>query len=194
MWADTTDSLLTRCQFFEIIVRIAHERYLYQDTTPAEKVKSLVEEFILPNSPSSNAFKTRRQKIYTYEVNQHLETNIRQLQVLYNNLNQSKTGIRISEAKKMVNTIIPSLSAQEIMKAYSFSKMHIVDEDEDSESYFKLSFVEFLEFLCRVSDLVNSKDVKPEDQLIWMLEKLQKSYDFVKKEPNTHGRRLSFLG
>lgn len=112
---------------------MALEKYHYSNITPLEKVQSLVEEFIIPNSPTSNAFKTRREKIYTFEVNQHLWTNISQLKILYNNLDQTKSGIRLSDAKKMANTVYPSLHVNEVMKAYSFCKMHIVDEEEDAD-------------------------------------------------------------
>lgn len=51
--SDNDDSALCRYEFYEILVRMAKEKYVAKGTVPtcAEALTKLLTEFVLPNSP-----------------------------------------------------------------------------------------------------------------------------------------------
>jgi len=45
------------------------------------------------------------------------------------------------------------INKNDCLYCYGMSKMTLVNENGDSQSYFQIKFVEFLEMICRVADL-----------------------------------------
>ena len=45
------------------------------------------------------------------------------------------------------------LSYKDAVFCYGMSKMTLANENEDSQKYLKMIFVEFLEMICRVADV-----------------------------------------
>jgi len=64
------------------------------------------------------------------------------------------------------------ISEKEIIRCFAFSKMTVLDELDDRQSYFKMHFTEYLEFLCRVAYHLYHKEFKNATGISGMLEKL----------------------
>jgi hypothetical protein len=61
-----------------------------------------------------------------------------------------------------------SIKDKDVVNLFAYSKMTIIDEMRGRDAYFHLEFVEFLEFICRVSHHIYRGDkqfAKPEDGL-----------------------------
>ena len=157
---------LRRPAFFEILLRIAAAKY--RDTgfcnSYHESLSYFFKDYVIPMTRDASTItdKFRETEIWTLDVNDILQTNLINLKKLYNT-----TASRIKEKyfnlRQAINLIQEDshikLLERDIIACFSYSKMTVLDDD-DRQSYIKLGFVEFLDFLCRISDL----GIKQEDQ------------------------------
>jgi hypothetical protein len=166
---DNPQQELCRYEFFEIIARIAMCKYQDLPLTQAEMTQKLLEEHIFKYCDSSQAIKFRREKLYTYDVNSLLEANLSNCQILFSKYKvKSGRWISLDLYKKIIKSAGIALKDEEIIKIYAFSKMSILDEMGNADSYDKMLFVEFLESIGRLSNAAfQDKDI----ELVEMMEK-----------------------
>lgn len=150
---DNPQQELCRYEFFEIIVRMAMFKYQDLPLSPAEMTQKLIEEHIFKYSDPSLAIKFRREKLYCNDVNDLLEANLTNCQTLFTK-NRERLGrwISLEGYKRMIAKAGFNLKEEDIIKAYAFSKMSILDEMSSADSYDRMVFVEFLESLGRLSN------------------------------------------
>lgn len=164
---DNPQQELCRYEFFEIIVRMAMFKYQDLKMTVAEMTAKLIQEHIFKYSDPSQAVKFRREKLYNSEVNSVLEANLSQCQILFAK-HKERLGrwISLEGYKKMVSNAGINLKEENIIKVYAFSKMSILDEMANGDSYDRLVFVEFLETLGRLSnEIFNEVEISLDEKI-----------------------------
>jgi len=182
------DKALMRHELLEALVRIAIERFGGKGACGdvSECVQHLIEETILPNLPTEakhdpNDF--RRNRMYFEPVDLMLKAHMKPLKLVYSihcELGKvaGKARFGLSEWLLLVKAgglLGHGISARECRLAFYFSRMLVIDEVKSRHRAQTLSFVEFLEALCRLADmfsvpsdedLAKHKAVNPIDWLI----------------------------
>eukprot|EP00358_Blepharisma_japonicum_P002317 CAMPEP_0202950964 /NCGR_PEP_ID=MMETSP1395-20130829/27473_1 /ASSEMBLY_ACC=CAM_ASM_000871 /TAXON_ID=5961 /ORGANISM="Blepharisma japonicum, Strain Stock R1072" /LENGTH=112 /DNA_ID=CAMNT_0049656865 /DNA_START=143 /DNA_END=478 /DNA_ORIENTATION=- len=109
---------------------------------------------------TAKAAKFRKEKLYNLEVNDILEANLSNLQNIFTKYRE-KLGrwLSFKSIRALVDKAKITINDDELIKVYAFSKMSILNEMDSDGAHYKMQFVEFLDFLGRLSDLVCNEDI-----------------------------------
>lgn len=144
---------LCRYEFLEIIVRLAICKYQDLPLTQAQMTQKMIEDHIFKYADPSQAIKFRREKLYTNEVNNILEANLSNCQELFKKYRERMgRWISLEGYKKLIKNSGLQIKDEVVVKVFAFSKMSILDEMNNADSYDRMVFVEFLESIGRLSN------------------------------------------
>lgn len=164
---------LVRYQFTELLVRIAHDRYLRPKIvqTITEALKLLINEKIGPSLTQNNS-NTWREKEYLCET---VDVILKAYKPIIDNIFKTYSGRKslpgqkpfmcIEEFRQMCfdGKIIPEkFPARELDGCFVLAMMVQVDELFEKK-HVEMTFVEFLEALCRVCWYIRIKDDEKEE-------------------------------
>ena len=128
----------------------------------------VIHNYVLPLQPQLISWqKWREQELWTADVNDLLEINIRFLRKLYDKIVVSKvptskfnrvvdvnpTMVSVDQARHVLGSgVIPDVDDRLVTKAFYLSKMTVVNENESSNyEYTYLHFAEFIEMIGRIA-------------------------------------------
>ncbi|CAG9314269.1 unnamed protein product [Blepharisma stoltei] len=170
---DNPDKELCRYEFYEIIVRLALCKYQDLPLTPAQMTEKLLNDHIFKYAMTAKAAKFRKEKLYNLEVNDILEANLSNLQNIFTKYRE-RLGrwLSFKSIRALVDKAKIIINDDELIKVYAFSKMSILNEMDSDGAHYKMQFVEFLDFLGRLSDLVCNEDIPIYSKLDLILEKI----------------------
>mmetsp|Transcript_1708 Transcript_1708/g.3644 ORF Transcript_1708/g.3644 Transcript_1708/m.3644 type:complete len:893 (+) Transcript_1708:276-2954(+) len=189
---DNPDRDLCRYEFFEILVRMALCKYQDLPIRPVEMVKRLLEEHIFKYATPSQASNFRRERIFTLPVNDLLEANQSHLSTLFNKYKErSGRFLVIDSVKTILEKSGLSINERELVKAFAFAKMTVVDEQNSGGIHTKMQFVEFNEFFCRLSDLLFPQEAPLEDKLVKTMDAIFPPHNLHRKPVNDYGSEPS---
>jgi hypothetical protein len=135
---------LCRYEFYEILVRIAKERYKDQGicSNVSDSLDCLINEYVLRFSEPGPWQDFRDFTLWTLEVNDLYEANLNNLRKIHNKMTLKQA------IKLMTRKVKTGLSSYKITYCFGMSKMTIMDEMRKPRSH-SLQLVEFLEFIGR---------------------------------------------
>ena len=176
---------LTRCEFLEILVRIANRKYreTFRVKTHVEAFKMLLNELVKDEDIDCYLF--RESKLWQLSVDDLLRGNLNELRYIYNLNSAEGKFLRLENIKNLINVRCKLNIAQgDLLEIYGKSKMTVVDEGKDMERYDYLTFEEFLEFLGRIADrYIEKEEMSITDKFTLLLTRLLKSYRLEIKPP-----------
>eukprot|EP01022_Parablepharisma_sp_SALTPOND_P016538 TRINITY_DN2451_c0_g1_i1.p1 TRINITY_DN2451_c0_g1~~TRINITY_DN2451_c0_g1_i1.p1 ORF type:complete len:1113 (+),score=77.31 TRINITY_DN2451_c0_g1_i1:8406-11744(+) len=186
---------LCRHEFVEILVRIANRKYKEtgRAKTHAEAVKLLLEEILKGEDFGISSF--RETKVWTLVVDDLLRGNLPELKQVFW---QNSTNGKYISLKSAINLIRKKcgmrIPEKDIIKAYGYSKMTLVDELGQIQEYKQMLFEEFLEFIVRIPETQPvAKHLAIEDKLDRFLAKLLAKHQLIKKPPYSPENLLQLL-
>ncbi|CAI2387721.1 unnamed protein product [Moneuplotes crassus] len=140
---------LCRYEFYEILVRIANDRYKKHGdvATYAEALEHLIQHNILPYSFPKPWKEFRDKILWTLEVNDIFQVNIDSLREINNKMSLEKC------IDLMTNKINSGLNLFQVTHCFGMSRMTIMDEMRKPVSI-HLKLTEFLEFIGRCANLM----------------------------------------
>lgn len=194
---DNPDRDLCRYEFFEILVRMALCKYQDMPMKPVDMLKKLLDEHIFKYATPSVASNFRRERIYTLPVNDLLEANQTQLTTvsarqLFNKYRErSGRWILVEAIKTILEKAGLSCNERELVKAFAFAKMTVVDEQSSQGAHTKMQLVEFNEFFCRLADLIYPGELPLEDKLVLAMDAIFNSNGLHRKPVNDYGSEPS---
>lgn len=161
---------LNRYKFIEIIVRLAHTKYVDAGvyTSVSEALTVLLNKFILPHSEGKMAVQGfRDQHLWKLDVDDMLNANYQNIQAVFRQFCTRGTLVAKSfslenalDLVHLLNQTFPKSFKyiadvnQKVTLAYSLSKMTIENEAQEFHKYHSMELVEFMEFLGRLSQLL----------------------------------------
>ena len=154
---ENPDRALCRYEFFEILVRIAGQKYKETKivSTYAQAFEKLITELVIPKYCAIPWQDFREEYLWkNREVNLTLDVNSEGLQKIFNKYIDKKTKIMSyqSAIDIMVKDSIARVSFREATFAYGMSKMSVIYEMAKGPNPFKkMIYVEFLEYICRIA-------------------------------------------
>ena len=164
---ENDDNSLMRFEFLEILVRVAIARYIQTKALDdvSEAVEELCEKIILPNLCDEALVipdEFRKERMYFEEVQQVLLPHLRWLRALFAMFVGTGTSRRYMEMEpffKLMESIDicnarTGISRSELKLIFGWCTMSPADELK-RERLCGLSWVDFLEALCRVADLLS---------------------------------------
>lgn len=157
---------LVRFQFMEILVRIALDKYFKSGICAyqSEAVSCLLDRHILANLGHVSAQKWRDDRYFYMSVETSLKSNMSLLQYIYSCFSKRKVKpgqkpfMCLDEFSEIIlksNLLNDNFTAREIAIAFNLSMMTQVQE-LDTDRQYQMSFIEFLEAISRVSDMINN--------------------------------------
>ncbi|CAI2364707.1 unnamed protein product [Moneuplotes crassus] len=190
---DNPDRDLCRYEFYEIIARLAREKYYNTKiySSLAEATERFLEDIFDRCDHYWSWQKWREEKLWTYRVDQLFKANLPQLQKIYKSYhNHGKKWMDLDDVTDLITRAMPeivnttekanneesklnekfkskskvgkdeddSLKPKNIITlSYCYSKMTVIDEmGGDKDNYDRLQFVEFLEFIGRIANTIDS--------------------------------------
>ena len=162
------DKALMRHEFLEAFVRIAHKKFGHQIPDTSEAVEKLLDKHVIPNMPAEavdeNIF--RRQRLYVEATDKILASHQDGLKVIYeiySNLHPvgGKPNFGVSEWYQLLEDVgilkgpLAEVTTREVRFAFFHSKVLINDEVQFRRRLLSLNFLEFLEAVSRLSDIMH---------------------------------------
>lgn len=138
-----------------MIVRIANFRYKEQNIvkTTVEGIERVLYELIYPKAKTNDGETFRKYKCYNVKTNEILKKNEPQLRRIYQSYTHSKKNyIMMPECQQYVRKLGLSVSEMMVGAIYAESMQTIQDTIRDQTRPNMMKFVEFLVFLCRISE------------------------------------------
>ena len=155
--SDIPADKLNRFEFMEILVRLANIKFIETKKIKGfdEATAHLIEDYIMPNYTPEPWQEFREKELWTIDVNDILEANQEHLRKIYNSfLSQLHKAMDLRDClTACMHTGPIDVSEKDIALAYGMSKMTVVDELKHYKQYGKMEFVEWLEFIGRISDI-----------------------------------------
>jgi hypothetical protein len=188
---------LGRYAFLEILVRMALCKYQDLQVRPVEMLRRLLEEHVLKYGTPSQASLFRKEKIYSLPVNDLLEANHSQLVAVSPTQLFSKYRERNGKwlVLESIRTILDkaglSVNDRELVKAFAFSKMSVVDESTSGAAHTRMQLVEFMEFFCRLADLLSPVDEPLEVKIEQAMDAIFSANGLYRKRVNDYGSEPS---
>ena len=161
---------LNRYKFIEIIVRLAHAKFVDTGvyTAVSEALSVLLNKFILPHSEVKMPVQGfRDHHLWKLDVDDMLNANFQNLQTVFRQFCTRGTSISksfsLENALDLVHLLNQSFPKsfkyiadvnQKVTLAYSLSKMTIENEAQEFHKYHAMELVEFMEFLGRLAQLL----------------------------------------
>ena len=149
---------LWRYEFYEILVRIANERYRKHGHCSSiyDALEYLINDHILPYSNPGQWQEFRDKTLWTLEVNDLFEANLENLKKVNNKITLKKAH------DLMWAKLKTGLSNSEITYCFGMSRMTIMDEMRKTFTN-HLLFVEFLEFIGRWAQFIKFEKGSEDD-------------------------------
>jgi len=169
---------LCRHEFLEVLVRIADEKYRKSGiwkTLPTALGHLLNHNLFKHSNFIQNAQKFRDENLWTIRIDDLMFANMANIRNIYNMIlikpNIVCTLERVEEFWKQLDL---SISTKMVKLAFSLCKMTISDDIVDREKYLCISFVEFLEFISRLAQLLfkKNKSMPLFDKIFYILQKM----------------------
>eukprot|EP01017_Pseudomicrothorax_dubius_P024524 TRINITY_DN2605_c0_g1_i1.p2 TRINITY_DN2605_c0_g1~~TRINITY_DN2605_c0_g1_i1.p2 ORF type:complete len:419 (+),score=96.01 TRINITY_DN2605_c0_g1_i1:266-1522(+) len=157
---DNPDSRLCRFEFIEAVLRLALTRFFEQGGKVSQA--AVFEKFMdtVVRGKFRNATEEcenfRRRFVYSLGVNDVLACNMEMVEKLYKKYTDKRIGVvTLENARQLVQESLIFLPDRDVVAAFSYSKMSLINELEQTTrySYTTLLFSEFLEFIVRIADL-----------------------------------------
>lgn len=162
-----------RHHFIELILRLSQAKYLDLELPSSTKLSNFLNQYVFANFQFSRPSRFRKEKLYNLEVNEILEKNTANLQSLLNKYkDESGRWLSFPSAITLLSSVGWSLQFEDLLKSFAYSKMTIIDESNLENTYDKLQFIEMVEFLCRVIDLIANEDQTLDQKLLNYLQTL----------------------
>ena len=160
------DKALMRYEFIECLVRMAHARFKGGIDDVSECVDFLFDEVILRNVSPETLLRTddfRRERLYFEEVERGFAPHLKPLRIVYDKYSMmrpdgGKPSFSLVEWTTVLNDgrlIGDELTMREARLCFWWSKMVVADEVRSRHKFLTLSWVEFLEALARIADMIN---------------------------------------
>ena len=112
----------------------------------------LLDEYIYPNARFMHGSVFRKKYCYNMKVNEIYEKNANQIQKLYDSFtHMKKKYITVAETKEFVRKMELNISELMVGAMYAESMQTIVDNMSDPTKPDQMNYVEFLVFLCRIT-------------------------------------------
>lgn len=157
---------MVRYEFMEILVRIAHDRFVRNKicTNVADALQKLFRDHILKFMMSMDTNKWRKEMYVCEEVDLVLKAHKLILDVIFKKYSGKKTlpgkkaFMCLDEFRNLCNDaglVNDHFASREIDSCFALAMMTQVDE-LNMKKHIEMSFVEFLEAICRAFDLSNS--------------------------------------
>ncbi len=169
--AETTERALCRCEFFEILLRIASAKYKEQGTVEFhhEALERLLAD-LCASSVRVSPQEFRKQQVWTLRIDDLLRGNLPGLNKVFDRYASfPKRVLSVGGALKLRHDCGLELSDLEVVSAYSRSKMTIIQEVELAAAYKQMTFDEFLEFVVRIADATYRREATLEQKLDTLL-------------------------
>ena len=165
------DKCLMRMEFIEALIRMAIIKYKDDcEGDISDAVGMLVEKCLAPNIPEQGQLDCdifRRERFYSAEVDAVLTSHMDVLELSYKKYKNFKpiAGTALfcipqwleflSDCSLIGEDEAGDFTAREAMTSFFNSRMFVVDEIKSRNKYITLGFVDFLEAICRVADMVS---------------------------------------
>lgn len=167
---------LTRYEFLEILVRIAHDRYIRtkQLKSISKAVTQLFDNYLLPYMTHFDSNLWRTQRFWTEDVESIFKTHKVILDAIYNKysgrkiLPGQKPFVSIDEFRDLCNEaqlLNDFFTSRDIELVYGLAMMTRVDE-LFKKQHVEMKYLEFLEAIGRLCEMANHKgnqDLSNED-------------------------------
>lgn len=153
---ENPDKQLIRFEFIELLVRISADKYLRHAKAAniTEAFEMLLKDNVSLGSQAKQWQGFRVNFLWTVDVNDVLDANLELLRKVYKSyltpVQQYMTihnAIDLLEKKAEIG-----LATKDVIFCFGMSKMTIPNENDNSERYNILYFVEFLELIGRIAD------------------------------------------
>ena len=148
---------LSRLEFYEVIVRMASVKY--KESGKWEKysqaVKMLIEDDLMVFSNIQKWQEWREKELWTLDVNDILYANTDNLKKIFKTFYTSKkSNMDLNDAFTLMVRRTGFLPAEkEVITCFGMWKMTVTNEIARRSDYNSISFVEFYEFIARVSEV-----------------------------------------
>ena len=155
---------LVRFQFMEILVRIALDKYFKSGicTSQSQAVLNLMDNNIILNLGHVSAQKWRSERYFFMSVETVIKANMALLQYTYSSYSSKKVKpgqkpfMCLEEFNDIIlkaNMLNENFTAREIAIAFNLAMMTQVQE-LDTDRQYQMIFIEFLEAISRVADMI----------------------------------------
>ncbi|CAI2385868.1 unnamed protein product [Moneuplotes crassus] len=175
---DNPDKLLCRYEFYEILVRIANQKYIKSKALSSlpMAVARLLTENIFENSEHVLSGQLWREDyLWTINIDDLYKANLSSLKSIFVMFRKKRTNYWSLKDSLYVcrNELDINIEAKEVQLAFSLAKMTVVDEMEESEKLDRLEFVEYLEFIARLGQIVFIKNstMGLYDKIVYIMQK-----------------------
>lgn len=183
-------SSLVRYEYLEIITRVAYDRYIRTKSTNAlyEAIQSLMTDHLLPKLQSLCTDKWRTEYL-TETTDVTLKCHKPIFDALYKKysgkkaLPGQKPFMSLEEFRDLCNSsglVNDSFSTREIDTCFTVSMMTQVDELY-KKKHTEMSYVEFLEAICRACDISYSQDSNLQSGKITLQNKIENAANLLLK-------------
>lgn len=163
------DRALMRYEFMECLVRMAVARFRHEINDVSECLDRLFDEVILPNIDPSAVLDPdifRRDKFYFQAVDEAFKPHAKYLKLVYMKYSllnpvagKAKFGLVEWDALiKDCKLISDDLTSREMRLAFWWSRMVVIDEVKQRAKFMTLTWVEFLEALGRMAEMMTLPD------------------------------------
>ncbi|KAH8088855.1 hypothetical protein JL720_6823 [Aureococcus anophagefferens] len=163
------DRALMRYEFMECLVRMAVARFRHEINDVSECLDRLFDEVILPNIDPSAVLDPdifRRDKFYFQAVDDAFKPHAKYLKLVYMKYSllnpvagKAKFGLVEWDALiKDCKLISDDLTSREMRLAFWWSRMVVIDEVKQRAKFMTLTWVEFLEALGRMAEMMTLPD------------------------------------
>ena len=167
------DKCLMRMEFIEALIRMAIVKYKDEcDGDISDAVGMLVNKCLVPNIPAQGQLdcdKFRKERLYCEDVDDVFQEHMEVLELSYKKYRNFKpiAGTALFCIPQWLEFLRDcsllgdddggggDFTAREAMLAFFNSRMVVVDEIKSRNKYISLSFVDFLEAICRVADMIS---------------------------------------
>lgn len=153
--SDNPNRELCRYEFYETLIRIAKSKFKDSGIcrNMPDSLEFLFNDHVLPFMSHIKWDEFRTEKLWTIEVNDIFSANLENLKKIYNYMTY-KEAIQL-----MAKKLPLGLHDHQVTYCYGMSKMTIIDEMRKAKSntYQRLLFCEFLEFIARCADMLKFK-------------------------------------
>ena len=138
-----------------------------------EGLKLLIDEIMTPTFDISHWDGWRRAKLWTLEISDLYKSNKSSMEKLYKYyfITKKNKTFYLQDAEELLCKANLSLLPEHIEQCWGMSKMAVENDITQREKYQHVTYVEFLEFFARISEMVY-KDSSSSETLYSKIERL----------------------
>eukprot|EP00347_Sterkiella_histriomuscorum_P016550 403352766 len=197
---DNPDRDLNRSEFFEILLRLANEKFKKSGQTDKFSValRRLCKENLSAMFHPVMHYQDWREKVlWNLDVDDVFKVNSAAIRRLFN-MSQTQSVLKrywnMQDCVYLICNNCPFFNIPEnnVKLAYAFSKMTVVDEESESHKYQRMVYVEFLEFIGRIAYLVKIPE-NIQKEIILRLPEEKSEIGFLEKLEYTLDKLLALV-